>query len=320
MPESIPNPDIEAVKEPQLALEEQQELEQQRFEEAKIGQAERRQRKRKLDLRVFDTLPVRVAFVLLSLGIFLALWQLFTNLEGNIALIAGPLPVIAALGRLLGNQVPIGAAGLENIYTAILRTVEIIGAGFGLSLIGIPIGLVMGRWKAAESIIDPWINAIYSIPMVALIPIMYFAIGTGFLGVVFVSFILAVFTVIINTYSGVKYTSSSLAEVGKTFGASELQFLGKVILPASLPDIVAGMRLGLGRAVLGAFVAQALLSRTDLGNMLVLFNEILDTPDLMAIIFIIAAIGILALQTPKILERYMFKWKEGERLSRGIKR
>lgn len=267
-----------------------------------------------------DTLPFRIALVLLSFGIFLALWQVLTVLINSQTILSGPVPVIKALVALLAGYVPIGMQGMGNIYTSILTTLEIIGAGFAFSLVGVPIGLVMGRWKAAEFIIDPWINALYSIPMVALIPILYVLIGSGFWAAVFIAFILSVFTVIVNTYSGVKYTSSSLAEVGKTFGASEFQFLGKIIFPASLPDIVAGMRLGLGRAVLGAVVAEALLTRTDLGQLMLTFNEYLDTPDMMAVIFIIAGLGIIALQTPKLLERRLFKWKESERLSRGLKR
>src|SRR5579875_1052498 len=129
-----------------------------------------------------DTLPFRIALVLLSFGIFLALWQVLTVLINSQTILSGPVPVIKALVALLAGYVPIGMQGMGNIYTSILTTLEIIGAGFAFSLVGVPIGLVMGRWKAAEFIIDPWINALYYIPMVALIPILYVLIGSGFLG------------------------------------------------------------------------------------------------------------------------------------------
>jgi NitT/TauT family transport system permease protein len=265
------------------------------------------------------SLPIKVALFLVSFALFLGLWEVGALALGNPVILSEPIPVLAALAGLLQNQIPYGAQGLESAYSAIAETLEIIVAGFGLSLIGIPIGIVMGRWKAAESIIDPWVNAIYAIPTVALIPVLYFAIGGSFAADVFVAFLLSVFTLIVNTYSGVKYVSSSLAEVGKTYGASELQFLTKIIFPASLPDIVAGMRLGMGRAVLGAVVAETLLSINSLGEMMMTFQMLLNTPYLMAVVFIIALMGIFVLQTPKLLERRLFKWKEGERLSRGLR-
>jgi ABC-type nitrate/sulfonate/bicarbonate transport system permease component len=266
------------------------------------------------------SLTLRVALFVVSITLFLVVWEIAAILIGDPVIMSPPIPVMGAFVGLLQNQSPLGAAGLENVYTAITETFEIIFAGFGLSLIGIPIGILMGRWKAAESIIDPWINAIYAIPMVALIPVLYFAIGGTFWADVFIAFLLAVFTIIVNTYSGVKYMSNSLAEVARAFGASESQFLAKIVLPASLPDIVAGIRLGLGRAVLGAIVAEALLSLTSLGEMMMSFQSLLNTPYLMAIVLIIAIMGVLVLQIPKILERKLFKWKESETLSRGLGR
>ncbi len=265
------------------------------------------------------SLPMKVALFLVSFALFLGLWEMAALAIRNPVILSEPIPVLAALAALLQNQIPQGAQGLESAYTAIAETFEIIVAGFALSLIGVPIGILMGRWRAAESIIDPWVNAIYAIPTVALIPVLYFAIGGSFAADVFIAFLLSVFTIIVNTYSGVKYVSNSLAEVGKTFGASEFQFLKKIVFPASLPDIVAGMRLGMGRAVLGAVVAETLLSINSLGEMMMTFQMLLSTPYLMAVVFIIALMGIFVLQTPKLLERRLFKWKESERLSRGLR-
>ncbi len=265
------------------------------------------------------SLSVKIALFLVSFALFLGLWELAALALNNPVILSEPIPVLAALAGLLQNEIPQGAQGLESAYTAIAETFEIIVAGFVLSLIGVPIGILMGRWRAAESIIDPWVNAIYAIPTVALIPVLYFAIGGSFAADVFIAFLLSVFTIIVNTYSGVKYVINSIAEVDKTFGASEFQSLTKIIFPASLPDIVAGMRLGMGRAVLGAVVAETLLSINSLGEMMMTFQMLLSTPYLMAVVFIIALMGIFVLQTPKLLERRLFKWKESERLSRGLR-
>lgn len=251
-----------------------------------------------------------------SFVVFLLIWQVLADLT-NPTVIAGPISVVQALISLSYGNLPPGSAGLVPLGVAMIATIEIIVPAFLLTFIAIPLGIAMGRWKVAESIIDPWINAIYAVPMVALIPVLYFAMGTNYFADVFVAFVIAVFTVLVNTYTAAKYTSNTLAEVGRSFGANERQFLLKIVLPASLPQIVAGLRLGLGRVLLGAFVAEAILSTNYLGMMMFAFNDYSYTNYSMAVVVVIAIMGILVLQTPKLLERRLFKWKESETISRG---
>jgi ABC-type nitrate/sulfonate/bicarbonate transport system permease component len=276
--------------------------------------------RRKRDVSLINTIPGRIGIFLVSLAVFVVIWQILATTLNNTLTLASPSEVLSALGSLFAGNVPLAATGVGNIYDGILTTIELIAVGYAISLVGIPIGIVMGRWRAAESIIDPWINALYAIPMIALTPLFYPLTGASFSAAILVVFLISVFTIMINTYSAVKYTSNTLAEVAKTFNASESQFLTKVVLPASLPEIVAGMRLGLGRAVLGAIVAEVLVMFSSLGNEMFTFQMILDTPRSMAIVFVIALIGIIALQAPRLIERYAFKWKETERLQRGFKR
>jgi NitT/TauT family transport system permease protein len=263
---------------------------------------------------------VRLAIFCGSLGLFILVWEIASIRTGNSLILAGPVSVLQALGGLLQNHLPHGVQGLQGADAAILQTLATIVFGFSLGcIVGIPVGVIMGRWKAAEAVIDPWISAAYSIPIVVLIPMLYFAIGADFLAEVFVTFLLTVFTVILNTHNGVKYVSNSLAEVGRSFGASETQFLEKIVLPAALPDIVSGMRIGMGRAILGAVLAEVLMSQNGLGGMMFIFQDVLNTPYMMAAVFLIALMGVAVLQLPKILEHRLFKWKETESISRGVR-
>ncbi len=271
-------------------------------------------------LSFLDSIPGRIVLILASLGVFLAIWQGLTDSVNNGLILSGPIPVLSAFVSLLEGHVPHAAIATESLYTAMASTGEMIAAGYALSLVGIPVGIIMGRWRSAEAIVDPWINAVYAIPMVALTPLIYPLTGGTFSAAVLVVFLISVFTIVVNTYTGVKYTSNNLAEVGKTFGASEFQFMTKIVLPASLPDIVAGMRLGLGRAVLGAIVAQVLVTNNGLGEIMMTYQMLINTPFMMAVVFGIALIGIIALQTPRIIEHYKFRWKETERIQRGFKR
>ncbi len=260
--------------------------------------------------RIWNSLWVKVAIFVLSFGIFLALWEVLATLTNNSLILSGPVPVFQALIRLLQNNLPRAAEGLQTPSTAIIQTIEIIFLGFGLSaVVGIPIGILEGRWSFAEAIIDPWINATYSIPIVALIPTLYFAIGGSFLAFVFIAFLLSVFSIIVNTQNGVKYTVGSLADVGRSFRASEMQFITKIVLPSSLADIITGLRIGLGRAILGAILAQVLLSGNGLGGMMTTFQDLYDTPYTMATILIIAVLGIVLLQLPKLLENRFITWR-----------
>lgn len=264
---------------------------------------------------------VRFGVFCASLGLFFVLWEVAALSAGNSLILVGPIPVLQALIALLQNHLPRGTLGIQDADAAILQTLATILFGFVLAcVVGLPIGLIMGLWKKAETLIDPWLGASYSIPIVILIPMLYFAIGADFFAEVFVTFLLTVFTIIVNTHHGVRYVSNALAEVGKSYGASETQFVAKIILPASMPDIISGMRIGMGRAILAAVLAEVLMSENGLGGMMMTFQDVLNTPYMMAAVFLIGLMGIAVLQLPKILERRLFRWKETESLSREMRR
>jgi len=269
------------------------------------------------------TIPfsVRLGVFFASLGLFLLLWEAAALSGGNSLILVGPVPVLSALVALLQNHLPLGTLGIQGADAAILQTLATIVFGFVLAcVVGIPLGLVMGRWKKAEMLIDPWLSAAYSIPIVVLIPMLYFAIGADLFAEIFVTFLITVPTIIVNTQHGVRYVSNALAEVGKSYGASERQFMAKIILPASLPDIISGMSIGMGRAILAAVLAEVLMSGNGLGGMMMTFQDVLQTPYMMAVVLLIALMGIAVLQLPEILERRMSRWRETASLSREIRR
>jgi ABC-type nitrate/sulfonate/bicarbonate transport system permease component len=260
----------------------------------------------------------RVAAFVASFAIFLILWQIVASAAGNPAIVVGPLPVFQALIALLQNNIPPIAQGAQTALSAIAETLEVIAIGFALSLaVGIPIGIISGLSRFAGSISDPWIELVNSVPIVVLVPIIYYSIGTSFTADILIAFLFSVFSVILNTQNGVRYVSNSLAEVGRTFGASNWQFVAKIVLPASAPDIETGMKIALGRVILGAVLAEALLAQTGLGGMMMNFQATFLTNFMMATIVLLAIMGILVLQAPKILEKQLFRWKDTERMARG---
>lgn len=247
------------------------------------------------------------------------LWQAASDLAGNTAVLAGPVPVLDAL---LGMFTPSSAAtlGLQSSFAALSETIEVVAIGLALSIaIGIPLGIAMGRWKNVETILEPLVSASNAVPIIVFIPALYFSIGGGLAADVFISFALSVFSVIINTHAGVRYTSNTLSEVGKTFGANEKQLVMKIVFPSSLPDIFAGIRIAIGRALLGAVMAEVLLGGNHgLGGLMITYEEILNTPSMMATIVLVTIVGIVLLQAPKLLERRMFRWRESDSISREL--
>lgn len=261
----------------------------------------------------------RASIFIVSFCSFVVLWQAASDLAGNTAVLAGPVPVLDAL---LGMFTPSSAAtlGLQSSFAALSETIEVVAIGLALSIaIGIPLGIAMGRWKNVETILEPLVSASNAVPIIVFIPALYFSIGGGLAADVFISFALSVFSVIINTHAGVRYTSNTLSEVGKTFGANEKQLVMKIVFPSSLPDIFAGIRIAIGRALLGAVMAEVLLGGNHgLGGLMITYEEILNTPSMMATIVLVTIVGIVLLQAPKLLERRMFRWRESDSISREL--
>jgi ABC-type nitrate/sulfonate/bicarbonate transport system permease component len=258
----------------------------------------------------------KTLLTILALALFVVLWEISSLAINNSFLLPTPVESVQALVLMFQGHIPRGAAGVSNIYSGISSTLILIGEGYAISLVGVPVGFLMGRWKAAEAIADPWINAFYAIPMVAIAPLIYIAVGGNDASDLVIVVLMTVFMITLNTFQGVRYVSNSLVEVGRSLGTSEAQLTRYIVLPAALPDTYAGLRIGLGRAVLGAIIAQAILSQNGLGYMMLAFVSISQTAYMVATIMLIALIGFAFLNLPRIGEKWLFQWKEGERLSR----
>src|SRR5262245_52315288 len=123
-------------------------------------------------------------------------------------------------------------------------------AGYGLAILfGVPLGLVIGRFRVAEAGLGIYITAGYAMPLVALVPLLVLWLGLGFAVKAAVVFLMSVFPICINTWLGVAAVPKSLIDVGKAFVALNLVILTRIVLPATLPYIMAGIRLAGGRSV-----------------------------------------------------------------------
>jgi NitT/TauT family transport system permease protein len=150
-------------------------------------------------------------------------------------------------------------------------------------------------------------------PQVALTPLLMMWLGLGFSVKVAVVFLFAFFPILINTASGAKNVSASLVEVGRAYLASPSQITIKIVLPAALPFIMAGIRIAIGRALVGMIVAELFTAITGLGAMLSLYGNIFETAKMFVVILVLAALGFCLIQGAQRLEKKMARWKESER-------
>jgi ABC-type nitrate/sulfonate/bicarbonate transport system permease component len=180
------------------------------------------------------------------------------------------------------------------LLTAFLQTLSVLVPGFVIaSVLGVAIGILMGRRNLAYQILDPYVTILYNTPRVVLIPIFMLWLGTGATMKIVVVVLAAIFPVIVNTMLGVRDVSAQLTEPARSLKATERQLLHKVIFPATLPFIIAGIKLGLGRALTTVIVAELFVSVSGLGGMLHTAATSYQTAKMFVPAIILALLGIL---------------------------
>ena len=239
-----------------------------------------------------------------SVAIFLTIWEIYGRRTDPI-LFTYPTAVVQAFWQLLRSG---------ELLRQLLVSLEALAAGFGVSLVlGVLLGLAMGRSRLAEAVFEPHINALYATPQVALTPLLMMWLGLGFGVKVSVVFLFAFFPILINTASGAKNVSASMVEVGRAYQASRRQIMFKIVLPAALPFIMAGVRIAIGRGVVGMIVAELFTAITGLGAMLSLYGNIFETAKMFVVIIVLAMLGVGLIYSTQMLERRVARWKESER-------
>jgi len=185
-----------------------------------------------------------------------------------------------------------------------------LAAGFFLAVfIGILIGVLMGRFRGVEHFLDLYVNALMSAPSTAFVPVLILWFGLGVESRIAVVFLFAVFVVIINTMTGVKQVDGTFVEMARSFGAKEREVFFKILLPAALPAIMAGVRLGMGRAVKGMVTAEMLLTLTGIGGMIMQYGSAFATDSLFALILTILIVAMITMKLVQKVDQRLTGWK-----------
>src|SRR5829696_4178438 len=231
----------------------------------------------------------------------LLLWEVISRLiVANALFLAAPTQIVHAIYTLsvsgeLGRHIAI--SGLEFIIGYVIA-----------SVIGIALGFVMASSPRAKQALQPWISGLYATPTIALAPLFILWLGIGIWSKVLVVIFLVLFPVTINTEAGLRTTSERLIEMLRSFGASPRQIFFKVSLPSALPFILAGLKLGIGRGLIGVVVAELFGSRAGLGRLISQSADAFNMPDLFAGVIVLAVAGIAMTAGFTWVERKLVPW------------
>lgn len=195
----------------------------------------------------------------------------------------------------------------------LLQSLEVLMYGFGFALlVGIPLGVLLARSSTLNVALMPYLNAIYSTPAVAFIPLIVLWFGFRVPAKVVVVFLFTVFPILINTQQGVRNLDRGLLEVARSFCSTERQLWGDLIIPSSLPFIAAGINLAIGRGLVGMIVAEFFTSVAGLGYMIVQYANAFETAKLFVPIVVVMALGVVLIGLTRTVERKIAPWRRTE--------
>jgi NitT/TauT family transport system permease protein len=237
---------------------------------------------------------------ILSLITFALLWEVAARIKNA--------QLLPPLSKVLSAWVELLVSG--QLFQALLVSLQALFLGFLLSVgLGLPLGLLMGRYRKVASFLDIYMTALLAVPMISFIPFLVIAFGLGLHSRVWIVFLFAFVIIAINTAAGVRNVDPTLTEMARAFGAREHELFLKVILPAALPMIMAGIRLGMGRAILGMVTSEMILSAVGFGVMLMTFGASFNTPALFATLLTIVLLAVALLALVQYFDRRLMPWR-----------
>lgn len=199
----------------------------------------------------------------------------------------------------------------EQFWRNLLLSIGEVVVGFALAFIlGLALGVLMGISRPVEYFFDVYVNVFITAPISALVPVFILLFGLGresIIATVFF-FFFSFFIVVVNTYTGIRSVDPTLLEMARAFQAPPLLVLRRVVIPSALPLVLAGFRLGIGRAVNGFTVGEMLIATVGLGGMIMYYGGAFKAEELYALILTVIAMGLSTLALARWLDRRLTPW------------
>ena len=242
----------------------------------------------------------RWALRLTSVAVVLVAWQIYGSQLDPI-LLSDPSAVAVAFVDMIRDG---------TLPQALGSSLEVLGLGFGFGAVaGVLIGLITGRSDLVATALEIPMNALYATPAVALIPVIVLWFGFEVTTKTVVVFLFVVFPVMINTMRGVREVDPELVEVSRSFCSSERRIWVDLILPSALPYIVTGLRLAVGRALIGVITAEFYTSLSGLGNLIATNASNFQTARMFVPVVVVAALGVVFTALLEVAESRLMQWR-----------
>jgi ABC-type nitrate/sulfonate/bicarbonate transport system permease component len=239
---------------------------------------------------------------LVSPVVVLCIWETAGALGWiNPILLPRPSQIVLSLIELVTDGV---------LFGPLLRTIALFIVGYSLaSLIGIAIGVAMATNRFLYGLLEPLVECLRPIPKSALVPVLFLFLGIGKVTMVTIVVLAAVFPILISTFQGVKSLDPVLLETGHTFQVSRLRSIVSIILPASMPMILAGMRTALGLGLVLVILAEMLAGEDGIGFRILDLQRSFQIRDMFAWIFVLVALGGGLMMLFGFVERRLVPWR-----------
>lgn len=244
------------------------------------------------------------AIRLTSIAVFLLIWE-FLAPGWNPLIIRPPTAIARAFAELIETG---------ELQTAMMISLRAFTAGLAIAVvIGVFLGIVTGRWRTAFNAFDPLVSALYSVPSVALIPLIAFIFKyQGEAPRVAAVALFCVFPVLINTQQGVRNVDRGLLEVARAFNTSERRLWSDVIIPSAAPFVLAGIRLAIGRGLIGMIVAEFFVGLVGLGYLIIQYGNVFRIDRMFVPVIAVAALGVFFMGLVQWLEGRVAPWLRRE--------
>ena len=228
----------------------------------------------------------------------LLVWGLLWEIVGQLKLTFFVPPISEVMATLYEV---IGTAAFQK---ALFETAYAFAGGvFFAIIIGIPVGILMGKSRLLDELLLPWVNVFLSAPLTALVPVLMVLFGFGMKSIIITTALFAVWIIILNARAGVKQINRSLVEMARSFGASPMDAFFKIYFWAALPEILGGVRIGIIRAVKGVIIGQLLISIVGFGALFELYSANFPMSHFWAVLLVLFALAFSISEFLAYLER-----------------
>jgi NitT/TauT family transport system permease protein len=242
---------------------------------------------------------LNLAIRVVSLAVVLTIWQVFGGMIDPV-LFTTPLAIADAAVTMIRSG---------ELWTYLWPSLVVLAIGLTLAAIfGIAIGLLLARFWVLDVALGVYITFLYSIPSVALVPLIVLWAGFETTAKIVILFLFAFFPMAINTYQGVRNVDPKLLEVGRAFRCSERQLWANIVLPAALPFIVTGLRLAVGRGLIGMVLADLYTAISGIGYLIVRTAATYQVNKMFVPIVTLGLLGVTLTALLRVLERAVAPW------------